>query len=102
MKHYNFKNSVRNSYPQQKEKSAFATIFLFTFTFPKKTKPKQILKKSLNMLLKKGPFTFFFFKMQAPGTQNSSDLLCHTASFLHFTEVKPTIYSIPQNYNALK
>lgn len=62
MKHYNFKNSARNSYPEQKEKSAFATIFLFTFTFPKKTKPKQILKKSLNMLLKKGPFTFFFSK----------------------------------------
>lgn len=62
----------------------------------KKTKPKQNPKKSLHMLLKKGLFAFFF-KMQALGSQNSSKLLCCTASFLHVIEVKPMIYSIPQN-----
>lgn len=34
MKQNNFKNRIKNSYPEQKERSAaFATIFIFTSTF---------------------------------------------------------------------
>lgn len=71
-------------------------FLLSPFQKKKKPKPKQNPKKSLHMLLKKGLFAFFF-KMQALGSQNSSKLLCCTASFLHVIEVKPMIYSIPQN-----
>lgn len=93
------KNRMRNSYPEQKEKSAaFATIFIFTSTFLKTKQkiPKHTTKKR----------TFFLFcKMQAPRTQNTtckSDLLCNTASFFNFFEEKSMFYSVPQNYNAQK
>lgn len=94
---------MRNSYLEQKEKSAaFATIFIFISTFLK-TNKTQHTKKSPNILLKKGPF--FFCKMQAPRTQNTtckSDLLSNAASFFNFFEEKSMIYSVPQNCNALK
>lgn len=88
--------------PRTEGKICICYHFPFYFHLSKKNQTQTNSQKIPEHATKKRTFYFFFFKMQAPGTQNSSDLLCHTASFLHFIEVKPTIYSIPQNYNALK